>query len=175
VRKPVVGVMGGSSVSPEVEQQAETLGGLIAERGWVLLTGGRSVGVMEASSRGAKAAGGIVLGILPDRDDHRATEHLDFAVFTGMGDGRNLINVLSSDVVIACPGNTGTLSEIALALTAGRPTISLGFDLRGSVVDEYRERGLYVPVDTAATAIDTAAYFLENALPHRTKLIPPQD
>jgi uncharacterized protein (TIGR00725 family) len=101
---------------------------MIARRHWVLLTGGRSVGVMDAASLGAREAGGLVIGVLPDEDDAGATEHLDIAIRTGMGDARNVINVLSSDVVIALPGGAGTLSEVALGLKAGRTVIVLGWD-----------------------------------------------
>jgi len=129
MRKPVIGVMGGSEVSADVERMAGQLGKLIAERGWVLLSGGRDCGVMRASTRGAKEAGGTVIGILPDRETSaRVSPHLDIAVFTGMGDARNVINVLSSDVVIALPGSAGTMSEIALALKNKKPVILLGYD-----------------------------------------------
>jgi hypothetical protein len=101
---------------------------MVAERGWVLLTGGRATGVMDAASRGAREAGGLVIGVLPDADIVGASEHLDVAIRTGMGDARNVINVLSSDVVIALPGGVGTLSEVALALAAGKAVIVLGWD-----------------------------------------------
>jgi hypothetical protein len=52
---------------------------------------------------------------------------VDVAIFTGMGDARNVVNVLSSDVVIACGiEGPGTASEVALALKSGRPTVLLG-------------------------------------------------
>jgi hypothetical protein len=48
-----------------------------------------------------------------------------------MGDARNAVNVLSSRVVVVLPGDAGTLSEVALALAAGRPIVALGFSLGG--------------------------------------------
>jgi predicted Rossmann-fold nucleotide-binding protein len=45
-----------------------------------------------------------------------------------LGDGRNIINILSSDVVVALPGSTGTLSEIALALKNQKPLYLLGWN-----------------------------------------------
>jgi uncharacterized protein (TIGR00725 family) len=132
--RTVVGVMGsGSDPGPEVLAAAERLGELIADRGWVLLTGGRASGVMDASARGASAAGGLVVGVLPDADGEGASRHLDIAIRTGIGDARNLVNVLSSDVVIAMAGGCGTLSEVAFALNAGRTVICLGFDPGPSV------------------------------------------
>jgi hypothetical protein len=51
---------------------------------------------------------------------------VDIAVFTGVGEARNAINVLSSDVVVACGvEGPGTASEVALALRLARPTVLL--------------------------------------------------
>ncbi|MDM7952690.1 MAG: hypothetical protein QUV07_05675 [Cyanobium sp. CZS 25K] len=88
------------------------------------------VGVMAAVSAGAMAVPGhLVIGVLLGDGSGlagRATAALDLAVFTGMGHGRNAINVLSSDVVVVCGGGgPGTASEAALALDAGRPLILL--------------------------------------------------
>ena len=126
-RRAVVGVMGGGTADERVLEMAEELGRLIAERGWVLLNGGRDAGVMAASAKGADEAGGLVVGVLPGADRTGATPHLGVAIVTGLGMARNAVNVLSSDVVIALPGGAGTLSEIALARKAGRPLVLLGW------------------------------------------------
>lgn len=128
MRKIVIGVMGGSQADEQTIAVAEELGRLIAGQGWVLLNGGRPSGVMAASARGAHAAGGLTVGILYDEDPEGAAPGLDLVIPTGMGAGRNIINVLASDVVIACRGSGGTLSEIALALRFRRPVILLGID-----------------------------------------------
>ena len=134
--RTVVGVMGsGGDPGPEVLAAAERLGGLIAEHGWVLLNGGRACGVMDASAKGASEAGGLVIGVLPDEDDRHASPYLDIAIRTGIGDARNLVNVLSSDIVIAMTGGAGTLSEVAFALKAGRTVICFGFDPGPSVAE----------------------------------------
>jgi uncharacterized protein (TIGR00725 family) len=130
-RRPLIGVMGGGVASPEVEALAFALGEAIAEAGWVLLNGGRDAGVMAASARGAHHAGGLVVGVLPGATDAGASPHLDVALRTGLGDARNAVNVLSADVVVALPGGPGTLSEVALAVKAGRPVILLGWSLDG--------------------------------------------
>jgi hypothetical protein len=151
--KFIVGVMGGGeNVSAETMQTAYRLGKMIAQKGWVLLCGGRPAGVMEASARGAKEAGGLTVGILPDRDKGGASRYIDVAIATGMGDGRNYINVLSSDIVVALPGRAGTVSEIALALKNGRKVILLDFD-PGVVFDCYRDEGLLITADTPEEAI----------------------
>lgn len=122
----VIGVMGpGRGAGRAVERAAFELGGLVAREGWVLLTGGRAAGVMEAASRGARAAGGLVVGVLPGEDDSGASESADIAVVTGLGQARNNVNVLSSRAVIACGMGPGTASEVALALKAGRPVALL--------------------------------------------------
>jgi uncharacterized protein (TIGR00725 family) len=102
----------------------ERLGERIAQQGWVLLTGGRDAGVMAAATRGAKrVAGSLTIGILPAASGPVAPG-VDVAIFTGMGNARNAINVLSSRVVVACgAGGAGTASEVALALKSGRPVV----------------------------------------------------
>jgi uncharacterized protein (TIGR00725 family) len=125
-RRPIIGVMGAGDPSPAALEIARRFGRL-AEQGWILLTGGRPDGVMEAASAGAREiAGSLTLGILPSNPDGPVGRHIDIAVFTGMGDARNMINVLTSDVVVACGvEGPGTASEVALALKAGRPTVLL--------------------------------------------------
>jgi uncharacterized protein (TIGR00725 family) len=127
VRRRVIGVMGAGSPSPENYSAAQELGRLVAERGWVLLTGGLPAGVMAAACAGAKqVSGSLTLGILPTASGGQGGD-VDIAVFTGMGEARNAINVLSSDVVVACGvEGPGTTSEVALALRAGKPVILLG-------------------------------------------------
>jgi uncharacterized protein (TIGR00725 family) len=120
--------MGAGEPGPLQLEPARRLGRLVAEAGWAVLTGGRPVGVMEAACAGAKAIpGSLTIGILPTGPDGPVSEHVDVAIFTGLGEARNAINVLSSDVVVACGvEGPGTASEVALSLKAGRPTILLG-------------------------------------------------
>jgi uncharacterized protein (TIGR00725 family) len=130
-RRAVVGVMGaGEGASTEALAMAEVLGERISASGWVLLTGGRPAGVMAAASRGAaRVEGHLVVGVLPDEgkgEDRLSTADLDLALFTGMGKARNVINVLSADVVVVCGGGgPGTASEAAHAINAGRPLVLL--------------------------------------------------
>ncbi|MGQ0649852.1 MAG: cytochrome [Gemmatimonadaceae bacterium] len=126
-RRSVIGVMGaGEGASLHDLALAEELGRLVAAQGWALLTGGRDAGVMRAASRGAKSvAGSLVIGVLPSESGPVASD-VDVAIFTGLGHARNAVNVLSSDVVVACGvGGPGTGSESALALKMGHPLILL--------------------------------------------------
>jgi uncharacterized protein (TIGR00725 family) len=127
----IIGVMGpGDGATPDDLALAEELGRLIAQRGWVLLTGGRSAGVMEAASKGAKETGGLTIGILPfnDFDAAKTSAFVDIPIMTGMGEARNAINVLSSQVVLVCGMGSGTASEAALALKANRPVVLVAPD-----------------------------------------------
>ncbi|MBZ8180306.1 TIGR00725 family protein [Oscillatoria salina] len=129
MRKIVIGVMGpGDNATKGDRENAYQLGRLIAQADWVLLTGGRNVGVMDAANKGAKAAGGLTVGILPGNNTYGISEAVDIAIATDLGNARNNLNVLSSDVVIACGIGAGTASEIALALKAGKPAILLTED-----------------------------------------------
>ncbi len=159
--RTVIGVMGGAAVSETVMRHAHEVGRLIAEHGHVLLNGGRDAGVMAASARGASEAGGLVIGILPGDSAHGASPHLDVAIPTGMGDARNAINVLASDVVIALPGGAGTISEIALALKSGRRVITLDFPL-GPEFGLFRASGSLTEAADPAEAIALVARLLSE-------------
>jgi hypothetical protein len=129
MRKIIIGVMGpGKNATANDLQNAYTLGQLIAKQGWILLTGGKNVGVMDTVSKGAKSGDGLTIGILPSDNQESISSSVDIAIFTDMGNARNNINVLSSDVVIACGMGAGTASEIALALKASKQVILLTND-----------------------------------------------
>jgi len=123
-RRIRIGVMGAGECSAEIFSQAEQVGKLIAQQGAILICGGRG-GVMEAAAKGARGAHGVTVGILPDSDDSGANPYIDIPITTGMGNGRNVINILSSQAIIAISGGYGTLSEIALALKNRTPVVAL--------------------------------------------------
>jgi uncharacterized protein (TIGR00725 family) len=110
------------------------VGRLLAERGAVLVCGGLG-GTMEAACRGAKQAGGTTVGLLPGESRSDANRFVDVAIPTGLGEARNALVVRASDVVVAVGGGYGTLSEIALALRAGKRVVGLGtWEIDGVVV-----------------------------------------
>jgi uncharacterized protein (TIGR00725 family) len=115
------------------EARAEEVGRLLAEGGVTVVCGGRGE-VMAAAARGAKSAGGTTLGILPGTSRHDANDWIDHVVVTGIGHARNLAVVASGDAVIAVGGRYGTLAEIGLALTLGRPVVVLepGWEVEGT-------------------------------------------
>ena len=120
----IVGVMGPAKAKKKDLDNARLLREFIARRGWVVLTGGRDVGVMDAACAGAKRVGGsLTIGVLPTVRD-KVSRHVDVPIITEMGSGRNNINVLTSHVVVACGlSGSGTVSEVALAVKAGKPVI----------------------------------------------------
>ena len=124
--RPSFGVVGGASCSDVESKLAFETGREIARAGGILICGG-GAGVMEAACSGAKTIGGTTIGILPgtDAESSPPNTHLDYTLFTGIGQGRNQIIVLSSDAVIAIGGEWGTLSEIALAYKHEIPVVLL--------------------------------------------------
>lgn len=165
MRKIIVGVMGPGEQATAIDlQTAYELGKLVAQQGWVLLTGGRNVGVMDATSQGAKSANGLTIGILPGSHAGGVSAAVDIAIITGMGNARNNINVLSSDVVIACGVGTGTVSEIALALKADKKAILLNQSRESRAFFKcLSPQNLYI-VDTPSEAIETVAAILNNSI-----------
>jgi len=125
LRKILVSVVGGRSVTADEEAVAQAVGREIAKRGAVLVCGGLG-GVMEAACRGAKSAGGVTVGILPTADARDANPYVDIALATGIGFARNYLVGASTDAVVAVDGSLGTLSEVAFALDKGLPVAAIG-------------------------------------------------
>lgn len=119
-----VGLMGsaGGKLSPEVCERVRCLGGVIARRGHVLITGA-CPGLPHEAVRGAKEAGGTVVGVSPalNLEEHvlkyqSPTRGYDAIIYTGSGlMGREIENIRSCDVVIFAGGRSGTLGEFAIA------------------------------------------------------------
>ena len=103
---------------------AEEVGRLLAEAEAVLVCGGLG-GVMEAASRGAAGAGGVVIGIVPSDSPVDANPHCTHVVATGIGHARNLAVVASGEAAIAIGGEWGTLAEIGFARRLGRTVVTL--------------------------------------------------
>jgi uncharacterized protein (TIGR00725 family) len=118
-----------SSVALEV---AEQVGRGIAQRGGVLVCGGRG-GVMQAACKGAKEMKGVTVGLLPDSKDE-ANEFVGIPLSTGLGMRRNFLVVSAADAVIAIGGRWGTLSEISFAMIFQIPVVLVAGT--GGCVDE---------------------------------------
>ncbi|MGL5808703.1 MAG: TIGR00725 family protein [Nocardioides sp.] len=121
-----VAVCGPRDCTEQDAAHAYRIGQLLAQAGAVVLCGG-GTGVMAAVAAGARAEGGLVVGIRPNADATGASPDLSVTVITNMGEARNAIIVWSADAVIAVGGSWGTLSEVALAKRRGGvPVIVLG-------------------------------------------------
>jgi len=105
VEQKYIGVIGSAANVPdEIFKMAEEVGRLIAVAGCITVTGG-GTGIMEAASRGAKQAGGLVVGILPEGDRQGANAYIDVAIPTGIGYAlRNITTIRACDSVIMVRG-----------------------------------------------------------------------
>ncbi len=160
-RHPVIAVCGAGTCDAATAALAEEVGRRIAESGAALVCGGLG-GVMEAACRGALAAGGLTIGILPGDDPAAANAAVQVPIASGMGHARNVIIVQTAAVVIAVGGAYGTLSEIALARKCGRPVVGLhswelGQDAQG--------HPHMIPAKTAAEAVALAQRMLQERSP----------
>jgi len=116
-----------------VERKAIELGKKLSKVVDYLCCGGLC-GVMLAVCKGFKHGKGTTIGILPGYNKNEANKYIDLALPTGLGLARNLLVVKAADVVVALPGSSGTLSEIAYCLQFGIPVISIGsWDIKGVI------------------------------------------
>jgi uncharacterized protein (TIGR00725 family) len=122
---PYVAVVGPGDATRQHVEQASAAGQLLAQRGWVVMTGGLG-GVMAAVATGAREYDGTTVALLPGNDREMASEGHAIVIPTGLGEMRNALLVRCCDAVLAIGGSWGTLSEIALAARTGVPVVSVG-------------------------------------------------
>ncbi len=161
-------VIGDSDAAPTLRATAEDVGRLLARMGITVVTGGHG-GVMEAASRGAATAGGLVVGILPSAEMDQANPWCGVVIPTGLGHARNAVTALAGDFVVALGGAAGTLSEICLAWIHGRPIFVLEGSggwadrLRGQVLDHRRSSSIVACENLAALEQHLARLYPEIA------------
>lgn len=126
--KKIIGIMGPNNATEKNLKDAFLLGKYAADKGYVVLTGGLNVGVQNEGLKGAKAGSGLTIGIMPFNEPDKFSKYVDIPIITNMRSGRNYINALSSNLVIACGIDKGTVSEISLSLvnTAKKQVIIVG-------------------------------------------------
>ena len=149
-RKPIIAVIGAGKCSKKLKDMAGVVGEYIAKQGAVLVCGGLG-GIMEGAAKGAKEAGGVTIGILPGDQKDEANEFIDYVIPTGFGEARNIMVVRTADVVVAFPGKYGTLSEMAFALLAEKPVISISAWKLGDEIHQVDD-----PLTAAKLAIELA-------------------
>ncbi|TSA44721.1 hypothetical protein D4R51_03210 [bacterium] len=114
--------------SKDAIEKAEQLGQEVAKRGLVLMTGA-TIGIPYWAAKGAKEAGGMVIGLSPaaSKEAHIKTYHLptdyhDLIIYTGFDyAGRNLLLTRSADAIITICGRMGTLNEFTIAFEDKKP------------------------------------------------------
>ncbi|MCA3634543.1 MAG: LOG family protein, partial [Methylobacterium sp.] len=82
-------------------------------------------GCMQAASRGAAEAGGLVIGVLTSTDPLSANPFVSVPIASGIGEARNAIIASACFALVAVGGGHGTLSEIALGLKMERLVIAM--------------------------------------------------
>jgi len=147
-----IGVIGGGEASAQAARLAEEVGREIARRGATLICGGLG-GVMEATCKGAREAGGLTIGILPGDNRREANPYVQIPITTGMGYARNAVLVKSSQVIIAIDGSYGTLTEIGYALQSGIPVI--GLKTWSLAIDDKQDKSI-IPAKNPKDAVDKA-------------------
>jgi len=118
---PTVAVLGSASVEvTDVRwQDARALGAALAERGWIVLTGGYG-GLMGAVAEGARAAGGHTVGLPMTAWEH-LTPHAANAELRWSADyAERVAHLLAADVAVALPGGVGTLAEASIIWAAAQ-------------------------------------------------------
>lgn len=135
-------------------EKAEQIGRLIAEAGMVVVTGA-TTGVPYWSMKGAKEAGGIVIGLSPASSEAAhiksyklPTDYMDLIIYTGFDySGRNLLLIRSSDAVITICGRMGTLNEFTIGFEDQKPmgvltgTGGMADELSGIIEKSHRGPG----------------------------------
>ncbi len=180
-----VTVFCGSSdaVDPKYFAAAVELGEKIARRGWRLIYGGGSVGLMGALARAVLDAGGHVTGVIP-----RALLDLgvgeakvsELVVTDGLRDRKAIMDE-RGDASVALPGGLGTMEEVLEALTLKQ----LGYHRKAVVVLDLHgffdplwsqfQRGIdegfikpeFLDLWYPAPDVDALIRYLEGYEPHR--------
>jgi uncharacterized protein (TIGR00730 family) len=108
-----------AGASPEYLQAAEELGRRIAERGYGLLYGGATVGAMGAVADAALAAGGEVVGVIPEVIQEREIDHKGLTELHVVGTMHERKAMLAdrADAFVALPGGYGTMDEFIEVVT----------------------------------------------------------
>ncbi len=156
-------------------EKAEAMGREIAERGMVLVTGA-TIGIPYWAAKGAKLAGGMVIGLSPAASElahvkvyHLPLDYHDLIIYTGFEySGRNLLLIRSSDAVITICGRMGTLNEFTIAFEDQKPigilekTGGMADEMQGILEKAHRGMGKVVFNDNPKALLDAVVAAIEN-------------
>lgn len=161
--------------APDALEKSEQMGRAIAEAGMVLVTGA-TIGIPYWAAKGAKEAGGIVIGLSPAASEvahiksyHLPTDYHDLIVYTGFEySGRNLLLTRSADAVITICGRMGTLNEFTIAYEDQKPigvltgTGGMADEIRGIVDKAHRGPGKIVYDSDPQKLLDRLVLLIEK-------------
>ena len=136
------------------------MGRLIAEAGHTVVFGGGADGLMGACARGAKAAGGKIVGIAPRMFNEPGIllPECDELILTDTMAARKEIMFSESEAFLALPGGIGTMDEFFEAITLRQ----LGL-LQGSIV-LLNTRGFYTPLFAYLEQMAELGFMSQNCL-----------
>jgi uncharacterized protein (TIGR00730 family) len=152
---------------PDYAVAARALAALLAQRGLTVIYGGGSIGLMGILADAALAAGGRVVGVLPEHLARREVAHAgvtEMHIVASMHE-RKALMARRADAFIALPGGLGTLEELFEVLTwaqlglHGKPCALLNvngyFDPMIAFLDDAVARGFVQPRHREMLLIDT--------------------
>ena len=177
------------SSSDRIDQRyfaaASALGEGMARRGWGLVYGGGSVGLMGAVARSVQAAGGTVIGIIPQALLDREVGYLEadeLIVTTTMRERKRLMDE-RADVFLTLPGGFGTLEELLEIMTLRQltyhdkpvvivnlygyftPLLGMFERIFAERFTDERHRRLFSVVETVETALELVGNYTPPAPP----------
>ncbi len=111
-------------IEENIYKIAEQVGFLLAEKGAIVVTGGKG-GVMDSAASGAKKSGGITVGVIKGNKRFKSNDSTEVEILTGMeADGFDEFMLVSMcDAFIMIGGGAGTLEEITIAYRNKKPII----------------------------------------------------
>ena len=117
-----------ASCSAAYHDAARRLGEILARDGRTIVYGGSRIGSMGALADGALAAGGIVVGVMPQFLKDLEVAHAGISELRVVEDMRTRKHLMlsSSEAVVALPGGSGTFEELLEAITLKRLGVYLG-------------------------------------------------
>lgn len=163
-----VGIIGSAAdlkYTKLAEKTAQELGKIIAKNNWILVFGAEkdTTSLSTITARESRKNGGLTIGVTYDKLDPIFMEDsAEVVIATGMirGGGREMVQALSCDILIAIAGGSGTLNEIAVAYQANIPVVvfdNLGGwsqELAGMYLDNRRRyKFTAVNIDNVATTV----------------------
>ncbi len=156
-------------------EKSEAMGREIAKRGLVLVTGA-TIGIPYWAAKGAKMAGGTVIGLSPAASElahtkvyRLPTDYHDLIIYTGFDySGRNLLLTRSSDAIITICGRMGTLNEFTIGFEDQKPmgvlegTGGTADEVRSILEKSHRGMGKVVFSHDVKTLLDLVVLAIED-------------